>query len=343
MHGGHRLRPLPLRPPPNAVPGSRVVYEKLRRLRAAQRAAVAGPPAASVAHVERVEWHILPDPATAAAALQTGEVDWYEQPAFDLLPLLARARDIRIELIDPLGSLMMMRINHLHPPFDNAGDAPRRAGGGTSSDYMQAVVGNARYSASAEAFFACGTPLGTDEGVAVMPATWTARDAMLREAGYADENGRHHQPDRHPGQPRDVAGHRRPAAAHGHERRAGGDRLGSACWPGAPTATRRSAAAGGSSTRLVGGRRGEPRLHAPLRTHGAEAWAGWPTDAEIEALRDRFIDAADPAEGARLAAQMQERAFEMVPYVPWARCAADGLPPQRAGHRARAGAVLLGR
>ena len=30
--------------------------------------------------VDRVEWHIMPDPATASAALQNGEVDWWENP-----------------------------------------------------------------------------------------------------------------------------------------------------------------------------------------------------------------------------------------------------------------------
>ena len=33
-----------------------------------------------VAKVDRVEWLYIPDTATAAAALNAGEVDWYEQP-----------------------------------------------------------------------------------------------------------------------------------------------------------------------------------------------------------------------------------------------------------------------
>ena len=42
-------------------------------------------------HVDRVEWHVVPDPATAAAAMRTGERDWWEAPTFDLLPMLRRA------------------------------------------------------------------------------------------------------------------------------------------------------------------------------------------------------------------------------------------------------------
>ena len=42
------------------------------------------------------------------------------------------------------------------------------------------------------------------------------------------------------------------------------------------------------------------------------AWFGWPCDPEIEALRDEFARASDPAEQKRLAEQIQARAFEVV-------------------------------
>jgi peptide/nickel transport system substrate-binding protein len=58
-----------------------------------------------------------------------------------------------------------------------------------------------------------------------------------------------------------------------------------------------------------------PALHAPLRAHGANAWAGWPTDAELEALRDQFLVAPTEAEQKRIAGLMQARAMEVVPYV----------------------------
>ncbi len=37
---------------------------------------------------DRIEWLIMPDDATKAAALQNGEVDWWENPLPDLVPLL---------------------------------------------------------------------------------------------------------------------------------------------------------------------------------------------------------------------------------------------------------------
>jgi peptide/nickel transport system substrate-binding protein len=41
--------------------------------------------------VDRVEWVVMPDPATASAALQNGEVDWWENPITDLVPVLQAA------------------------------------------------------------------------------------------------------------------------------------------------------------------------------------------------------------------------------------------------------------
>ena len=72
-----------------------------------------------VAHFDRVEWVVEPDPATAAAALQTGEVDWVEYPLIDLLPSLRKARGCAVDVFDPLGTLAMVVFNHLYPPFDN--------------------------------------------------------------------------------------------------------------------------------------------------------------------------------------------------------------------------------
>src|SRR5215469_16555313 len=41
-----------------------------------------------IAHFDRVEWHAIPDPATAAAALRAGEMDWWAYPSPAFLPLL---------------------------------------------------------------------------------------------------------------------------------------------------------------------------------------------------------------------------------------------------------------
>ena len=45
-------------------------------------------------HFDRIEWRVIPNSATAAAALQAGEIDWYEQVQPDLVQLLRRNPDM---------------------------------------------------------------------------------------------------------------------------------------------------------------------------------------------------------------------------------------------------------
>ncbi|HEX3347608.1 MAG TPA: ABC transporter substrate-binding protein, partial [Acetobacteraceae bacterium] len=59
-----------------------------------------------------------------------------------------------------------------------------------------------------------------------------------------------------------------------------------------------------------------PAFAAIIRGNGATAWFGWPTDPEIETLRDAWIDATNPAERTRLAETVQRRCFETVPFIP---------------------------
>src|SRR6266550_5938853 len=54
---------------------------------------------------DRVEWITIADPATAAAALQNGEVDWLEQPLPDLVPALRKNRNVTVDVQDRLGNI----------------------------------------------------------------------------------------------------------------------------------------------------------------------------------------------------------------------------------------------
>ncbi|MBX9700774.1 MAG: ABC transporter substrate-binding protein, partial [Acetobacteraceae bacterium] len=94
------------------VPGSRAVYERNAAYQPRQEPAqmLAG---GKVANFDRIEWRIMPDPATVAAALQSGEVDWWENPTFDLIPVLTRGRQVQVEQVEVFGSVSTLRPNHL--------------------------------------------------------------------------------------------------------------------------------------------------------------------------------------------------------------------------------------
>jgi peptide/nickel transport system substrate-binding protein len=94
-----------------------------------------------------------PRPATASAALQNGEVDWWETPITDLVPLLRMNRNLVVDIADPLGNIRSFRMNHLHPPFSDA-----RA--------RHAIL--LALTQGEPSFFTPGTPLYTEEGGAIL-------------------------------------------------------------------------------------------------------------------------------------------------------------------------------
>src|SRR5215468_6878922 len=84
------------------VPGAKAVFEKFARYTPRQE------PASWLAGgkniiMDRIEWITIADPATAAAALQNGEVDWQEIALPDLLPVLRKNRNLATAVNDPLG------------------------------------------------------------------------------------------------------------------------------------------------------------------------------------------------------------------------------------------------
>src|SRR5947209_20094511 len=92
--------------------------------------------------LERIEWITMPDPATAAAALQSGEVDWWETPLADLVPLLRKNRKVAVDIKDPLGNIGSFRMNHLYPPFNDVRARRAVLMAMSQEDYMRALVGD---------------------------------------------------------------------------------------------------------------------------------------------------------------------------------------------------------
>ncbi len=139
--------------------------------------------------MDRVEWIIMPDAATAAAALQNGEVDWLETPLSDLVPVLKRNANINVDIGDPLGNIGAFRMNHLHPPFNNVKVRQAVMTALNQEDYMRAVVGddNALWKAL-PGYFTPGTPLYTENGGdALKKRSIAEAKKLLAEGGYKGE------------------------------------------------------------------------------------------------------------------------------------------------------------
>jgi peptide/nickel transport system substrate-binding protein len=137
--------------------------------------------------LDRVEWLIMPDPSTAAAALQNGEVDWLERPLIDLVPQLTRQRGIRSEVVDRLGSQAMIYLNTRTGPFANPQLRRALFPAVKQDDYMSAVVGEqASLAQSGVGYFIPGSPYASDAGMEALtgPRDMDLARKLVREAGY---------------------------------------------------------------------------------------------------------------------------------------------------------------
>lgn len=169
------------------VSGSRVAYEKFDGYKPRSE-----PPSRNaggkVAHFKRIEWTILPDPATAAAALTRGEIDWWERPLADLQPMLASSPDIRQEVIDKAGRGAIMRLNHLHPPFNNPEVRAAVRMAVKQEDYMRATQGDdTSLWQTCRSLWFRGTPYYAGEAEDLMPQSLEKAKAALKESGYNGE------------------------------------------------------------------------------------------------------------------------------------------------------------
>jgi peptide/nickel transport system substrate-binding protein len=167
--------------------GSRAVYEKfdgyVPRREAASRGA-----GGKIAHFPRIEWHIIADPSTAANAIIRGEMDWWERPPADLQPLLGRSRDIVREVTDATGRVAIMRLNHLHPPFNNVKVRQAVRMAAIQEDYMRASQGDDTSSWQlCRNLWPKGTAYYSGEMEDLMPQSIAKASEALKASGYAGE------------------------------------------------------------------------------------------------------------------------------------------------------------
>ncbi len=294
------------------VVGSRVVYERFEGYlpRAEPASYLAG---GKVAHFQRVEWTIIPDQATAAAALQANETDWLAEVSPDVAPLLRRRKDTTVQVQDLVGGDLIMRFNTLWPPFDNP--AIRRAvlPAIRQSEFMQAVAGEDRALwRDHVGVFSIGKPMSTDIGVEVMAGDVARARQMLKDAGYAGQRVVVMSASDYP-------------------------TLSAAAAIGADLLTRigfavdlqsvdygtmmqrrenRSDPARGGWNVFFAWFSGFNRYIPPTHLGLAANFPGWPKIDEIEALRDQWIAASDLAAQQRIAQQIQMLVWQQVPMIP---------------------------
>ena len=296
------------------VPGQGSVYERFAKYKPREEPAswAAG---GKIAKIDRIEWLAITEVAAATGALTRGEADWYEQPPVDLLPLLRKNASIAIENV-PLGQILLMRFNQSQPPFNNP--AIRRAVmmAVNQTEYMEAVAGDPAYYQDCKTFFTPSSAMSTGAGNEALGNNIERAKAMLKAAGYNNEKVVLLAPADQP-----IAYNQCQISQDLLKKLGMNVDFVSTDWGSfiARRSNRGAADQGGWSmfhTLWAGADVLNPALHPLLRGHGNAAWFGWPNDPQIEALRDQWIATGDAAKQKEIAASIERRAFEMVPYVP---------------------------
>jgi peptide/nickel transport system substrate-binding protein len=272
-----------------------------------------------VVNFDRVEWIVQPDPATSAAALQTGEVDWVELPLIDLVPMLKTADGVQVKVFDPFGWLGVLAFNHLYPPFDNPKLLRAILPAVDQRTFVQSIVGEqtdlGRYPVG---FFTDGTPMANTAGLEVLssPRDMALARKLVTESGYDGEPVLLMSPTDQPALAQITQVTRSLFQELGLNVEFMAMDWGSVVSRRANTAPPDKGGWNSFCTLWGGLTVSNPGSSYPLRGNGKGGWFGWPTDPEMEAMRQQWFDAPDLSAQQAICEQIQRRAFETVPFVP---------------------------
>jgi peptide/nickel transport system substrate-binding protein len=300
------------------VVGSRAIYEKFAGYVPRNEAPSLTAGGKHVT-VDRVEWLSMPDGGAASAGLINREIDWWEAALPDLLPLLARRRDITIGNADVSGTMGCFYINHLHAPFNNPEIRRAVLGVIDQATLMTSVAGTdpSRWNGRV-GIFCPNTPFATEAGMEVLtgPRDIAAAKAAIRAAGYNGEKVVVLQPA-------DLASLSAMAEVMGQLLRELGMNVDiqTADWATVlQRRTRREPIEQGGWTLSPNSAPGlqtlDPAVHFWIRGNGLQAPVGWCDSPTLEGLRDQWLASADADQQKRLATEIQTQCWKDVPYFP---------------------------
>ena len=298
--------------------GVRAVYLKFDDYRPRSEPAN-GLAGGKVARVDRVEWISIGDAQTTMNALLRGEIDVWEMPPHDLLPILQSNRGVVVKDRNKLAHISLLRFNWLQPPFDNVKIRQAVLHAIKQEDYLLAQVGDSQYYRECGAMLGCGTPFDSSKGAIHLgnSANLEAARKLLQEGGYRGEKIVILQPT-------DVAivAPLGPVTAQALRAIGMNVELQSMDWT---TMVLRRANPGPVDqggwhifhTAQAAADLMNPVANNYLRGQGRNGgFFGWTEDAEMERLRASIARETDPAKQKALAQAAHDRAYEMLPYIP---------------------------
>jgi len=296
-------------------PGNQVVY--LRNPDYVPRSdAPSGSTGGKKVTLDKVIWRYIPDAATAGAALDAGEVDWWENPPLDFVPRIEKNPALATLIQDPRGTQGWIRPNHLQPPFNNKKARQALLYMVDQAAYLQAAIGQPKYFRTCPALFTCGGPWESSAGAPAKQDLSHARQ-LVKESGY----------DGRPVvvlDPSDIALTHGAALVSRELMTQVGFNVDLQAMDWSTVVARRAKkdppAQGGWNvlfTWWIASDVINPAVHAGISGAGSSAWFGWPENGQIEKLKTDWVRATDRARQKQIAEEIQKIAYDEVMYVPF--------------------------
>jgi peptide/nickel transport system substrate-binding protein len=300
------------------VSGVRAAFARFEQYRPRESGTPGFTSGPKVVHFDRVEWITL-DPFSAQGALSRGEIDWWELPSRDQAGVVAGDRNLTL-ISHYMPAMGILRFNHLYPPFDKPEARRALLAVVDQGEAMTAVAGTDRVNwLDGVGLFSSDTPLANDTGIDILrrPRDPTAAKKALADAGYTGEKIVVICPS-------DILEMRAVTLVGVDQMRRAGLNVDLQEMDFGTVLKRRGSQAppdkGGWNVFFTLIDRSIPNIHPfgnpNLRADGKAGYDGWPTSPRIEELRRAWLDAREPAEQRRIAAELQMQVWQDVPFIP---------------------------
>jgi peptide/nickel transport system substrate-binding protein len=299
-------------------PGDKAVYTKFAKYvpRSEPPSGTAG---GKRVYVDRVEWNLaLRDAQAQVSALQKGEIDIIEAPAFDHYETLKNDPNVQIPKYANLGLQYMARFNHLHKPFDNAKVRQAAIAAFAQEPFLRAQVGVKELYKTCPSMFICGTPYGSLAGSDIQAkSNMKKAQDLLKASGY----------DGTPiviMKPTDLASIQKLPDVAAQLLRQAGFKVDLQAMDWQTLVGRRAKKdppdKGGWHMFLTAWNVFDvwsPIANPTMDTRGEKSgWFGWASDDKMIEIRNQFMRATDEPTKKKLADQLHARAFEVGTHAP---------------------------
>ncbi|MQX90427.1 ABC transporter substrate-binding protein [Sinorhizobium meliloti] len=295
-----------------ARPGTSFTYDRYEKYvpRTELSEGLAG---GKIVKVDRVIWDNIGDQQTALAALQAGEIDYFENPPSDLYPVIESDPNLALQVLDKSGQNYFLRMNCLQKPFNSAKARQAILNLIDQDTFLSVLAPDLRYAGTVNSFFGTNNPVSNDENTSWFKKGGDPEKAtqLLKEAGYVGEKVVILQPTDWA-----EASNASQLLAATLRKIGMNAELAPSDWAGLVARRNNKGAVeeGGWSIFITSESdysRGDPMSTSSLVASGENGWYGWPSSDEYEALRTKWADSDTLDKRKALARKMQQIAWDL--------------------------------